>query len=60
MLDMELTNAFNQGRWTAFMDGKQGRPYINALEALIIKKIREDFGSLQNTKKRSGFSLFKK
>lgn len=60
MLDLELVNAFNQGRWTAFMDSKQAKPYINALENLITEKIREDFKELGNAKKRSKLWLFGK
>lgn len=59
MLDIELVNAFNQGRWLNYMNGKQAMVYREAMRNLIVNKIDDSFLASDNRKKPI-FSFLKK
>lgn len=60
LLDLELVNALNQGRWISYIDSKQCKPYTDAVEELISQYIREDFKEMSKASRKAKFSLFKK
>lgn len=59
LVDSELINAINQGRWVAYLNGtsKQVKPYNESVAKLITERICGDFENMKDVKK-SGFSLF--